>query len=120
MAMWRADNDAWNASRTAGINEDIAVSWPPGRAAAGMTFAQCDRYLNSGLWTNMVVDPSTIQQQSGWVFPLTHSVPEGRIYIMTAVNSARYGAEVQPEQKQEVHVVVAPDGHAYNFQACHD
>jgi hypothetical protein len=119
MAMWRADNDAWNESRTAGINADIADSWPPSRGVSAMTFAQCDRFLNSELWGNYVIDASSIQPQPGWVDPDTKTVPEGRIYIMTAQYSSRYGAAVQPTQTQEVHAVVAPDGHAYNFSACH-
>jgi hypothetical protein len=120
MAMWRANNDAWNTSRSAGILSDIANTWPPSRAAGSMTFAQCDQYMNSGLWDNVVVDPSTIKPQPRWVYSVTNSVPDGRAYIMTTQLSERYGAAVQPTQSQELHALVAPDGHAYKFETCHD
>jgi len=120
LAMWRAENDAWNTSRTAGINATIADTWPPSRGVSGMNFAQCNRFLNSQLWSNVVIETSTIRPQPGWASPLTHTVPQGRIYRMTGQFSSRLGAAVQPTQSQEIHAVVAPDGHAYNFNACHN
>ena len=120
LAMWRAENDAWNTSRTAGIKATIADTWPPSRGVSGMNFAECDHFLNSQLWSNVVIDASTIQPQPGWVSPQTHTVPQGRIYVMTGQFSSRLGAAVRPTRPQKLHAVVAPDGHAYNFNACHN
>ena len=41
----RAENDAFNASRAAGIQVLIDTSYPPSRQASGLTTAQCNRYL---------------------------------------------------------------------------
>ena len=118
MAMLRSDNDAWNLNRSAGIQADVANSWPPSREAEGMTPENCNSSYNPDLWWNAVVDANTIQPQPGWVQPKMQTVPEGRIYVMTAQISSRYGDAVQPTQTQEMHAVVAPDAKAYYFPYC--
>jgi hypothetical protein len=118
MAMWRAKNDAWNAGRSAGIQSDIDSSYPPTRAANNMTFAGCDQYYDKGLWFNAVIDESTIEPQPGWKEPSTGSAPDGRVYVMTATFSSRFGSAQQPTSTQEVHAVVANDGKAYSFAIC--
>lgn len=118
VARSRADNDAWNTSRAAGILTDIATSYPPSRVANAMTVADCNRFLNANLWQNTVVDGATVSPQPGWVEPGIGTVPDGRIYFLRAEISSRYGTQVQPVQVQEIHAVVAPDGMAYFFAAC--
>ncbi len=117
--MLRADNDAWNVSRSAGIAADVSNQYPPLAAEFAVTVPQCQAFDAADLWTNQTINPSTIVPQPGWHGPPGVVAPlVGRVYVMTAVISERLGNVTQPNSTQQIHAIVTPDGRAYDFIGC--
>jgi hypothetical protein len=117
--------DAVNAAFAKGVADGIAASEGANYyiAAGVYTNGQCSAFeARRGLGIvadRLVVHPGSIVATPGWVDPILHGVPKGRVYALTMDDiQTQIVTKQSRSQSVSTHATVGPNGHAKLFFRC--